>query len=138
MICAEILEEVSEYTQAIRKSCEILERYGMVTGEYYRGIIDNIGEYGGYFYLGEGVCMPHAKPKTGVLSTGLCIIKLNTPVDFEGKKVRIFFTLAARDEAAHFVLMKQIAEICSKKQSLKKMLECRSSEEMLMMMEEEQ
>ena len=28
MICAEILEEVSEYTQAIRKSCEILERYG--------------------------------------------------------------------------------------------------------------
>ena len=57
MICAEILEEVSEYTQAIRKSCEILERYGMVTGEYYRGIIDNIGEYGGYFYLGEGVCL---------------------------------------------------------------------------------
>ena len=34
--------------------------------EYYRGIIDNIGEYGGYFYLGEGVCMPHAKPETGV------------------------------------------------------------------------
>jgi len=84
------------------------------------------------------VCMPHAKPETGVLSTGLCIIKLNTPVDFEGKKVRIFFTLAARDEAAHFVLMKQIAGICSEKQSLKKMLECRSSEEMLMMMEKEQ
>ena len=116
MICAEILEEVSEYTQAIRKSCEILERYGMVTGEYYRGIIDNIGEYGGYFYLGEGVCMPHAKPETGVLSTGLCIIKLNTPVDFEGKKsAHIFLRWRPRDEAAHFVLMKQIAEICSKK-----------------------
>ena len=40
--------------------------------------------------LGEGVCMPHAKPETGVLSTGLCIIKLNTPVDFEGKKCAYF------------------------------------------------
>ena len=136
MIYAEIMDDASEYTEAIRRSCEILEQHGIVTQQYYQGILDSISRYGGYFYLGEGVCMPHAKPEDGVSTSGLCIVKLNAPVDFEGKKVYIFFTLAARDESAHYSLMKRIAGVCSEKQSLKQMLGSRTREEMLEIMED--
>lgn len=136
MIYAEIMDGAALYTEAIQRSCDVLEQHGIVTKQYYQGILSSISQYGGYFYLGEGVCMPNAKPEDGVLASGLCIVKLNTPVDFEGKKVHIFFTLAARDESSHYTLMKQIAGVCSKKQSLRKMLGSRTREEMLKIMEE--
>ena len=84
----------------------------MVENRYYEAIKAKIKEYGSYFCIADGICMPHARPEDGALKEGLCVLKLNNSVDFDGKLINVFFTLSAKDGESHLGLIKQIAEVC--------------------------
>ncbi|MGB5824138.1 MAG: PTS sugar transporter subunit IIA, partial [Proteocatella sp.] len=64
------------------------------------------------FCIADGVAMPHARPEDGVLREGVAVVKLNHPVDFLGKEISVFFTLAAKDGVSHLEMLKKIAEVC--------------------------
>ena len=74
MICTRVIEEVKDYQSAIKMTCDILEEKGAVNYTYYQAILDNIEKYGGYFYLGKGICMPHAKTEDGAIKSGMCVL----------------------------------------------------------------
>lgn len=111
----EIIDKVDNYEEAIKMSCDILEKNGVVESRYFDAIKAKIQEFGAYFCIADGVCMPHARPEDGALKEGLCVLKLNNPVDFQGKLINIFFTLSAKDNESHLGLLKKIADVCMNK-----------------------
>ena len=115
-----IIDEVNDYTDAIKISCDILENEGIIEERYYDSIIKKIDEYGPYFCIADGVCMPHARPEDGAIKEGLCILKLNNPVDFLGKQISMFFTLSASNNDSHLGMLRKIAEVCMDKNKFNK------------------
>lgn len=115
----EIIDKVDNYEEAIKMSCEILKKNGIIETRYYDAIKANIEKYGSYFCIAEGICMPHARPEDGALREGVCVLKLNKSVDFDGKSINVFFTLSAKDSESHLGLLKQIADVCMNKDKLK-------------------
>lgn len=114
----EIIDKVDNYEEAIKRSCDILEKNGVVESRYYDAIKAKIQEYGSYFCIADGICMPHARPEDGALKEGVCVLKLNNSVDFNGKLINVFFTLSAKDSDSHLGLLRQIADVCMNKNKL--------------------
>ncbi|USS01571.1 PTS sugar transporter subunit IIA [Clostridium septicum] len=85
-----VVDKVSDYKEAIRISCNILEENNIVESRYYDSILKKIEELGPYFCIADGVAMPHARPEEGAIKEGVSVIKLNNPVDFLGKKLVCF------------------------------------------------
>jgi len=127
----EIVDKVDNYEEAIKMSCDILEKNGVVENRYYESIKAKIKEYGSYFCIADGICMPHARPEDGALKEGLCILKLNNSVDFDGKLINVFFTLSAKDGESHLGLIKQIAEVCMNKDKLDIIKNSKSKKEIM-------
>ena len=89
MICTRVIEEVKDYQSAIKMTCDILEEKGAVNHTYYQAILDNIEKYGGYFYLGKGICMPHARTEDGAIKSGMCVLMVKNKVRFFNNQVTI-------------------------------------------------
>ncbi|WP_195953993.1 PTS sugar transporter subunit IIA [Clostridium saudiense] len=126
-----ILDEVRDYTEAIRISCDTLEQEGIIEERYYDSIINKIDKYGPYFCIADGVCMPHARPEDGAIKEGLCVLKLNKPVDFLGKSITVFFTLSARDNESHVDMLRKIAEVCMNKEKFNKLIKINNERELM-------
>lgn len=121
-----IIDKVEDYKEAIKISCDELQNIGAVTSNYYEAILGKIAEFGAYFCLEKDMAMPHARPEDGACATELCVLKLNTPVDFEGKSVSVFFTLCAVDDNSHLGLLQQIAGVCMDRQKLDLIINAKS------------
>lgn len=127
----EIIDKVDNYEEAIKISCDILEKNGVVESRYYDAIKAKIQEYGSYFCIAEGICMPHARPEDGALKEDVCVLKLNNSVDFEGKLINVFFTLSAKDNESHIGLLRQIADVCMNKNKLNIIKNSKNKEEIM-------
>lgn len=130
MVFVKALQEVEDYKEAIRISCHILQENGVVEERYYKSILNNIEEYGGYFYLGKGICMPHARVEEGAVKAGICVLSLKYPVSFCGNEVRIFLTLSAGNEGEHFGNLQKIIQICSDDEKVRGIREAKNDEEL--------
>lgn len=124
-----IVERADSFEEAIKTSCDILVEQGSVEPRYFDSIIENISKYGAYFNIAPLVAMPHARPEQGAISTDLCVLKLNQPVDFMGKEVKLFFTLSAKDNTSHMEVLTKIASVCMDKAKLNKILNATSEKE---------
>lgn len=124
-----VLDKVEDYLQAIKISCELLEQEGIVEKRYYDAILKKIEEYGSYFCIADKICIPHARPEEGVIKEGISILKLNNAVDFMGKDINIFFTLAAKDNKSHLHIIKKITEVCMNKEKLNKIINSKNEDE---------
>lgn len=124
-----IVDSISNYKDAIKMSCDILESEEVVSNKYYDSIMKNIEIFGPYFCIADGVCMPHARPEDGALKEGLCILKVNKPVDFMGKKVLVFFTLSAKNNESHIGLLKKIAEVCMNREKFNNIVNAKNEKE---------
>lgn len=124
-----VVDKVSDYKEAIRISCNILEENDIVESRYYDAILKKIEELGPYFCIADGVAMPHARPEEGAIKEGVSVIKLNNPVDFLGKKISVFFTLSAKDNESHLSILRKIAEVCMNEEKLKIILNSKNEKE---------
>ena len=135
MLYIEMLNKVQDYQEAIQKSCNILEENKVIKSHYYDDILQTIKIYGGYFYLGKGVCMPHADISDNTLGTAACILKLEETVDFLGHPAQIFITFAARNAEEHMKLLKKVTYVFSDKQNLMRIQNAKTKEEIRKIME---
>ncbi len=127
----EIIDKVDNYEEAIKMSCDILEKNGVVESRYYDAIKAKIKKFGSYFCIADGICMPHARPEDGALKEGLCVLKLNNSVDFDGKLIKVFFTLSAKDSESHIGLLRKIAEVCMNEEKLSIIKNSKSKKEIM-------
>lgn len=129
-----IVEEVNDFKEAIKLSCDELVKAGSASPEYYDAILGKIEEFGAYFCIADHIAMPHARPEDGALKTDLCVVKLNKEVDFLGKPIKIFFTITAIDSSSHIENIKRLAEICMNSEKIEKILNSKNEEEIMEVM----
>ena len=71
---------------------------------------DSFAELGPYMVIAEGIALAHARPSEAVISTGLSVVTLKSPVEFGSERfdpVSIVFGLAAVDHDGHIDLNTQ-------------------------------
>ncbi|MDK2562223.1 PTS sugar transporter subunit IIA [Romboutsia sedimentorum] len=129
-----VKDRVKDYKEAIKISCDSLEEKGYIKKSYFDAIMNKIEEFGPYFCIAPKIAMPHARPEDGAIKTELCVLKLNEPVDFLGKEVRLFMTLSATDSTSHLKLMQSVAGVCMDEDKLNKILNSNNEEEIMEVM----
>lgn len=98
--------------QAIRASGELLVASGRVTSDYVDQMVAAVEEFGPYIVIAPGIALAHARPSEAVLSTGLSLAVLASPVEFgsHNDPVRLVFGLAAVDHDGHLEVLGALAE----------------------------
>ncbi len=120
----QIIEHVSGYDAAIRLASEPLLNDGYITNDYVEAMIESIKKHGPYIVLAEEFALPHARPSEAVLETGLSLLLVQKGVDLEGRNVKLFIVLAAKDSTSHQDYLKGLAEFLMEPANLKAVLAC--------------
>ena len=109
----QIIDQASDWKEAIRQSVAPLEKGGYVQSCYKEEIIKNADELGPYFVISEKIAIPHARPEQGVNESQLAITLYKEPVIFSEtwKNVKLFIALAAKDGNSHLDALKKITEV---------------------------
>lgn len=126
------------WEEAVKLSVEPLIESGAVKEEYYDAIIDSTKQYGPYYILMPGMAMPHARPEAGVQRDAFSLITLTKPVRFsDGKDVQVLLALAATSSQIHTsVAIPQIIALFELENSIERLVNCQTAEEVLAMVEE--
>ena len=129
-------ESASDWREAIRMSCEVLEEDGTVEANYKEMIIQCVEEYGPYMVIIPKVAMPHSQEGAhGVNKTAISFMRLQKPVSFEPgneeKDAQLFFTLASCDSSKHLENMSRLSEILSNEELVKELLKAEKPEDLI-------
>ncbi|MBF0806124.1 MULTISPECIES: PTS sugar transporter subunit IIA [unclassified Streptococcus] len=126
------------WQEAVRLSIDPLIESGAVKEEYYHAILESTEEYGPYYILMPGMAMPHARPEAGVQRDSFSLITLTEPVTFsDGKEVQVLLALAATSSEIHTsVAIPQIIALFELENSIERLSNCQSPEEVLAMIDE--
>lgn len=120
----QICEKANDWREAIKISVKPLEQGGYVKSCYKDGIIENVEKLGPYIMIAEEIAMPHARPEQGAIETQIGITLFREGVRFDGKEttVRLFVTLAAKDNDSHVDALVKISELLSDDDKVEKIL----------------
>ncbi|KXT77636.1 PTS sugar transporter subunit IIA [Streptococcus sp. DD13] len=130
--------EAKDWKEAVQLAVDPLIESGAVGPEYYDAIIASTEEHGPYYILMPGMAMPHARPEAGVHRDSFALITLKEPVQFpDGTDVSVLLTLAATSSAIHTsVAIPQIIALFELENSIQRLVDCQSPEEVLAMVDE--
>ena len=107
-----VKQAVDSWQDAIREVALPLLKDGLITEGYIDAMIQNVIDNGAYIIIIPGFAMPHARPETGALDTGISMLKLVDPVEFPGEeKVSLLIALAAKDSDTHLDLIADLTEL---------------------------
>lgn len=128
-----IADNTTTWQDAVRTATQYLENKGYVTANYADAIIDSTIENGPYYVLCPGIAMPHARPETGVLKTGLGIHIFTQPVDFGSDlgPANVLLTLAAKDSDTHIQVIQSLSEVLVDEANIEKLTSATSKDEVL-------
>lgn len=101
----------SDWVDAMKKSGQLLVDSGFITKEYIQLTIKSVEEFGPYIVIAPGLALSHARPDVSVLKTGISLLTLAEPVEFncENDPVDIVLTLAATDNEDHLDLLQKLS-----------------------------
>lgn len=121
------------WQEAVKTTTKYLEQKGYVTANYADAIIHSTQENGPYYVLCPGIAMPHARPESGVLKTGLAIHIFTDPVDFGSElgPANVLLTLAAVDPDSHIHVIQSLSEILVDEENITQLAAATSKEEIL-------
>ncbi|PWI32537.1 PTS mannitol transporter subunit IIA [Vibrio albus] len=123
----------TRWQDAVKTTTRYLEEKGYVTADYSDAIIQSTIENGPYYVLCPGIAMPHARPETGVLKTGLGIHVFSEAVDFGSElgPVNVLLTLAAKDSDTHIQVIQSLSEVLVDETNIESLTSATSKEEVL-------
>jgi PTS system ascorbate-specific IIA component len=101
---------------AIVRVGELLVASGRTTGAYTSEMLGVLDELGPYFVIAPGIAIAHARPSESVVSAGLSLAVLASPIEFgsdHNDPVRLVFGLCAKDHDGHIEVLAGLAEVLS-------------------------
>ena len=130
------VEDVKDWKDAIRLSCESLEADGTVEANYKEDIIACVEKYGPYIVIMPHVAMPHSQEcAKGVHKTAIAFMKSEKPVTFDpedpDKDAQLFFTLASCNSEQHLANMMRLSEMLMNETVIDELLKAKSPEDLL-------
>lgn len=128
--------EAADWEEAVRMSCETLERDGTVESNYKEDIISCIKKYGPYIIIMPNVAMPHSQEcARGVHKTAIGFMKLDKAVSFapgeEDKDAKLFFTLASCNPEQHLENMTKLSELLMNEGAVEALMQAQTPEDLL-------
>ncbi len=106
--------EVSDWRAAVREAGRALSAAGVAKPGYAREMIRMIEEHGPYVVIAPGLALAHARPGPEVLSDGLAVVTLATPVPFghpHNDPVYVVLGLAIGTAQGHLESIAELANI---------------------------
>lgn len=127
-----IVDEVSDWKEAIRLVIEPLEKDGVVNDKYLSAIYDNVAENGDYFIIAPNFAMPHTRSENGALATGLSFLKLRNPIIFSsGQPVTYLMGIASKDADTHMDTLAELVDVLMEDGVFERMDQANTPEELL-------
>lgn len=127
-----IREKVGDRELAIKIAGELLVNSGKVEPSYVQSMLDAVAKFGPYIVIAPGIALAHGKPGDDVIDTGLSLLVLKTPINFEHQQndpVSLVFGLAARDHESHISIMASLAEVLSDQAKVDSLLRSTDSDQ---------
>jgi PTS system ascorbate-specific IIA component len=109
--------EAPDWRRAVAISGEKLIRHGIIEARYIEGMISAVERLGPYIAIAPGIAIAHARPEDGVISSGIGVTTLITPVNFgheENDPIQVIVTLAASDHDSHIDAMGELMDALEK------------------------
>jgi PTS system ascorbate-specific IIA component len=106
--------EADDWRAAVRLAGRALSDSGSTLPGYADAMVRMIEEYGPYVVIAPGLALAHARPGPDVLSDGLAVVTLATPVSFghpHNDPVRVVLGLAIKSADAHLESVAALANI---------------------------
>jgi ascorbate PTS system EIIA or EIIAB component len=133
--------EAADWEEAVRMSCDTLERDGTVESNYKEDIISCIKKYGPYIIIMPNVAMPHSQEcARGVHKTAIGFMKLDKAVSFapgeEDKEAKLFFTLASCNPEQHLENMTKLSELLMNEGAVEALMQAQTPEDLLRIQED--
>ncbi|CAN5269931.1 PTS sugar transporter subunit IIA [soil metagenome] len=72
----------ADWRSAVLLAGDALERSGAATAEYGLRMVAMVEEFGAYIVIAPGLALAHARPGPDVLTSGISVVTLATPVAF--------------------------------------------------------
>jgi len=101
---------------AIVRVGELLVASGRTSAGYVNEMLGVLEELGPYFVIAPGIAIAHARPSESVVSAGLSLAVLASPIEFgsdHNDPVRLLFGLCAKDHDGHIEVLAGLAEVLS-------------------------
>lgn len=125
-------KEVKSWEDGIRLAAKPLLEEGYIEERYIDAMIENVIVNGSYIVILPDLAIPHARPETGALKTGISVLKLEKSVKFpEDKDVKLMFVLSATDSDTHLDVISELTEIFMDEDIMEDLFKSNSKEEIL-------
>ncbi|WP_157987525.1 PTS sugar transporter subunit IIA [Jiangella endophytica] len=102
-----------DWRGAVHAACAPLVGVGALEPRYPERCIAIAEDHGPYMVLAPGIALAHARPEDGALRLCLAAAVLAAPVEFghdQNDPVDVVLAFASPDDAAHLVLLRNLAE----------------------------
>lgn len=106
-----VVESANNWQEAVKLASEPLEREKLITQTYVENMIESVDNHGPYMVLADYFALMHAQPGKGVKKQSMSLLITKEAIDLEGKPVKIFLILAAKDSQSHLKSLQEIMEV---------------------------
>lgn len=134
-------DEAKDWKDAIRMSCETLEKAGAIEEKYKEDIIACVEKYGPYIVIAPNIALPHSQEgeQGGVHKTAIAFMKLEKAVSFEEGNpecdAQLFFTLASCNPEQHLENMSKLSDMLCNDELVEELLSAKNIDDLLKLQE---
>jgi ascorbate PTS system EIIA or EIIAB component len=103
-----------DWQDAVRAAGAALTAAGIALPAYADEMIRMIDEHGPYVVIAPGLALAHARPGPEVLTNGIAVVTLATPINFGhpyNDPVRVVLALAVDSPDAHVAMVAELANL---------------------------
>lgn len=107
----QVAKSAKDWVDAVTIASQPLLNETLITRTYLKNMIESVKKNGPYMVLTDYFALMHAKPGEGVNQQSMSLLVTEEPIDLEGKPVKIFLILAAKDNESHLSSLQDIMNI---------------------------
>lgn len=127
-----VVKNVKNWEEAIEIAAEPLLKNNYIKSEYIKAMIENVYKNGPYIIIIPGFAMPHASSESGVLKTGISLLKLEEAVEFPGQnQIKLMIALASTDPDTHMDIIMDLTDILDNDELMEQLFNCNDIEKIM-------
>ena len=114
---------------------------GSIRKPYIDDMLNSYKKFKAYMVISPGIALPHARPDSSVIKSGISFIRLKDPVYFghpENDPVTLVFSIAGTSGDNHIELIQSLSEILFDKNIVNSLYTVKNKEDFLKLLSEKE
>lgn len=129
------LDFIAEQPEDIIKAGgNLLLENGSIRKPYIDDMLNSYKKFKAYMVISPGIALPHARPDSSVIKSGISFIRLKDPVYFghpENDPVSLVFSIAGTSGDNHIELIQMLSEILFNEDIIKGLYTVKTKDDLL-------